>query len=133
VDLWYGVYNKSTRVLTYGSGGHPPAVLLTGADRNSARLVQLSTPCLVVGAMSGIPYKSASVELEPYAEMFIYSDGVYEVNKPDGTMLDRDEFIEKLSEPVHQESALQQIYGFVRDLQNSDNFEDDFSILQVRF
>ena len=131
--MWYGVYNKSTRVLTYGSGGHPPAVLLTGADRNSARLVQLSTPCLVVGAMSGIPYKSASVELEPYAEMFIYSDGVYEVNKPDGTMLDRDEFIEKLSEPVHQESALQQIYGFVRDLQNSDNFEDDFSILQVRF
>jgi phosphoserine phosphatase RsbU/P len=131
--MWYGVYDKSRRVLTYGSGGHPPAVLLTGVDRSSAKSLELSTPCLVVGAMSGIPYKSVSVELEPYAEMFIYSDGVYEVNKPDGSMLERDEFIEKLSEPLPQPSALQHIYRFVRDLQNSDNFEDDFSILQVRF
>jgi sigma-B regulation protein RsbU (phosphoserine phosphatase) len=83
--------------------------------------------------MSGIPYKKASVELEPYSEMFIYSDGVYEVNKPDGSMLERDEFIEKLSEPLPQPSALQHIYRYVRDLQNSDNFQDDYSILQVRF
>jgi sigma-B regulation protein RsbU (phosphoserine phosphatase) len=26
--IWYGVYRKSTRELTYASGGHPPALLL---------------------------------------------------------------------------------------------------------
>ena len=129
--MWYGVFHKTNRTLTYSSGGHPPAVLFTGADRNSAEIKQLSTPCLVVGAMPGIAYKSASCDLQDYAEIFVYSDGVYEVNKPDGTMLDRDEFIEKLAEQVG--SPLQQIFQFVRNLQNSDQFEDDYSILQIRF
>lgn len=26
--IWYGVYKKSTRELTYASGGHPPALLI---------------------------------------------------------------------------------------------------------
>ena len=26
--MWYGVYNKSTRELTYASGGHPPAIFI---------------------------------------------------------------------------------------------------------
>lgn len=129
--MWYGVFHKTNRTLTYSSGGHPPAVLFTGADRNSAEIKQLSTPCLVVGAMPGIAYKSASCDLQDYAEIFVYSDGVYEVNKPDGTMLDRDEFIEKLAEQVG--SPLEQIFQFVRNLQNSDQFEDDYSILQIRF
>jgi phosphoserine phosphatase RsbU/P len=129
--MWYGVINKNSRVLTYSSGGHPPAVLFTGADRASAEIKQLSTPCLVVGAMQGIAFKSASCELLEYAEIFVYSDGVYEVTRADGTMLDRDEFIEKLAEPVN--SPLQHIYQFVRNLQNSDQFEDDYSIMQIRF
>ena len=129
--MWYGVMNKNSRTLTYSSGGHPPAVLFSGADRNSAEILQLSTPCLVVGAMQGIGFKSASCDLQDYAEIFVYSDGVYEVNKPDGTMLDRDEFIEKLAEQVS--SPLEHIYQYVRNLQNSDQFEDDYSILQVRF
>ncbi len=131
--MWYGVYDKSARTLTYSSGGHPPAVLLTGADRASAEVKQLSTPCLVVGALSGVAFNSATIELQAFAEMFVYSDGVYEVNKPDGTMLERDEFIEKLVEPAASNAPLQKIYQYVRDLQNSDQFEDDYSILQVRF
>jgi phosphoserine phosphatase RsbU/P len=131
--MWYGVYNKSNHLLTYSSGGHPPAILLNGPDRNSAKTLQLYTPCLVVGAMQGVSYKSAVCELDQHAEMYVYSDGVYEVKKPDGTMLDRDEFVAKLSEPAESGKELQQIYRFVRDLQNSDAFEDDFSILQVKF
>ncbi len=31
--MWYGVYKKSTRELTYASGGHPPALqLLRGSE-----------------------------------------------------------------------------------------------------
>jgi sigma-B regulation protein RsbU (phosphoserine phosphatase) len=129
--MWYGVYDKANRTLTYSSGGHPPAVLLTGPDRDHVDVKQLSTPCLVVGALSGVPFKSEVCDLQDYAEMFVYSDGVYEVTKPDGTMLERDEFIQKLSEL--STSPIQSIYQYVRDLQNSDKFEDDYSILQVRF
>lgn len=129
--MWYGVFDKNDRTLAFASGGHPPAVLVTGANRESAEVKQLSTPCLVVGAMPGVPFKSAVCELQDFAELFVYSDGVYEVTKPDGTMLEREEFIARLGQD--KESPLEDIYGFVRDLQNSDQFEDDYSILQVRF
>jgi len=128
--MWYGVFDKRTRTLSYTSGGHPPAVLITGPDRPTSSMTQLSTPCLVVGALSGITYKIASCVLDSYADLFVYSDGVYEVTKPDGTMLERDEFIEKLAEPT--ESPLEYISNFVQGVQNSDKFEDDFSILHVR-
>ena len=128
--MWYGVFNKQTRELTYASGGHPPGVLLTGKDRASAELMKLSTPCLVVGALPKVPFKSNSCTLGPFAEMYVYSDGVYEVTKPDGAMLEREEFISKLVEPA--KNPIQSVYEFVKELQNSDQFEDDYSILQVR-
>jgi sigma-B regulation protein RsbU (phosphoserine phosphatase) len=131
--MWYGVFDRLSRTIIYSSGGHPPAVLLNGPDRNTAKLEQLSTPCLVVGALKGIQYKSVTQSLDDYAEMFLYSDGVYEVNRPDGSMLERDEFIEKLIETPSDQSPLTFIYRYVCDLQNSEQFEDDYSILQVRF
>lgn len=131
--MWYGVYDKKGRSITYSSGGHPPAVLLNGSDPASANVLELSTPCLVVGALSGIQYKTGTAELEDYAEIYLYSDGVYEVTRPDGTMLERDQFIEKLTEPPGDQSPLIRVHRYVCDLQNSENFEDDYSILQIRF
>jgi phosphoserine phosphatase RsbU/P len=128
--IWYGVFDKRTRTLTYSSGGHPPAVLFNGKDRDSAELLKLSTPCLVVGALPMVPFKSASCTLQEHAEMYVYSDGVYEVSRPDGTMLDRDEFIQKLAE--RSSSPLQNVYEFVKSIQNSEKFEDDYSILRLR-
>ena len=36
--IWYGIYNKRTKVLTYASGGHPPALL----PDNSSGMAQQS-------------------------------------------------------------------------------------------
>ncbi len=130
--MWYGVFNRSTRQLAYASGGHPPAVLITGSSRENAQLVQLMTPNLVVGALPGIQFKGAVVDLGPYAEMYVYSDGVYEVNQPDGNMLDRDDFIAMLSKEDPNE-AIDSIYRKMCTLQGSEAFEDDFSILQTVF
>ena len=130
--MWYGVYNRLTRRLAYASGGHPPAVLITGSSRENPQVFQLMTPNLVVGALPGIVFKSATADLGAYAEMYVYSDGVYEVNQPDGTMLERDAFIQMLLRQ-RPEDALDSIHRQMCSLQGSDSFEDDFSILQVIF
>lgn len=130
--MWYGVFNKITRKLAYASGGHPPSVLLTGNDRENAQIVQLMTPNLVVGALPGISFKGAVADLGTYAEMYVYSDGVYEVNQPDGTMLEREDFIRMLLE-LNPDEAIDSIHLKMCALQGSDAFEDDFSILQTIF
>jgi len=131
--MWYGVYNRNSRELVYGSGGHPPGLLVTGKTAQDAKLIQLSTPCLVVGAIPQAVFKNGSCQVDSFGELFVYSDGVYEITKPDGNLMDRDEFIAALIERDRKTPAVDYIYDYMRNLQNSDNFVDDFSILRVEF
>jgi sigma-B regulation protein RsbU (phosphoserine phosphatase) len=39
--IWYGVYQPSTRMLTYASGGHPPAILIHPQQKQMTSLGEL--------------------------------------------------------------------------------------------
>lgn len=131
--MWYGVYNKVTRRLRYCSGGHPPAVLVTGPNHQSSEVIRLSTPCLFVGVFAGAKYENAECTIGEFGELFVYSDGVYEVTAPDETMMELDDFIDVLTHHDRSVPALDFIYKHVTDFQKSESFADDFSILSIRF
>jgi len=131
--IWYGVFETKSRRLRYSSGGHPPAVLRTGPSFEESSMHLLSTPCLVIGAIPEAKFNSSVIELNQFADMFLFSDGVYEITLEDGTMLDRDEFIRVLILPEKTTPPLDRILDYTKKLQRSDTFEDDFSIVQVVF
>src|SRR5262249_55011842 len=74
--IWYGVYRKSKRQLAYAGGGHPAALLWTGPDRAGAALKQLDSQGLMIGISADMPYDTDVIDLGPYAQLFVYSDGV---------------------------------------------------------
>jgi len=132
--MWYGVYNKKSRTITYSSGGHPPAILISGDDEKSAKAHSLKTPGLVIGGMPDIEFHSDTVEVGKFNKFYVYSDGVYEIDKPDGTMLELDEFIDVLTQPSKKgERDIDRILQFSRNLRGEGPFEDDFSLVQVTF
>ncbi len=47
--IWYGVYNGSSRLLTYASGGHPPALLIQDTAGNASEIMELRTPNMIIG------------------------------------------------------------------------------------
>ena len=47
--IWYGVLDTKTDILTYSSGGHPPAFLFTGTDSATA----LITKNFLIGGLPG--------------------------------------------------------------------------------
>ena len=55
--LWYGVYDRKTRTLSYASGGHPPAMLVATIGSPSAVVVgassAVSSSAVGVGVASG--------------------------------------------------------------------------------
>jgi PAS domain S-box-containing protein len=79
--IWYGVYNRSSRELTYASGGHHAAVLVDGQG-NGSRLHGCGP---VIGVMPGLKYSSERITLPSPAELYLFSDGVYEIARPDGS------------------------------------------------
>lgn len=132
--IWYGVYNKKTRKLIYSSGGHPPAVLATGATKEEAKIYELKTPGVVIGALPVTEYKDDSCIIEAYNRLYIFSDGVYEITRPDRSMLGFAEFVKLLEHTVPVENQeLDYIVSYGQEVQNKKLFADDFSILEVSF
>jgi phosphoserine phosphatase RsbU/P len=123
--IWYGVYHQPSRTLTYASGGQHAAVLVTGQG-NGLRL-QSSGP--VVGAMPGLKYPSARIEVPLPANLYLFSDGVYEIARPDGNWQSWEEFSRFLQE---NQPPIETIVKRMREMHGTEEFEDDFSLLEIK-
>jgi len=132
--IWYGVYKKSTRELTYASGGHPPALLIGGNAAGDSRATLLRTPNSVIGGFSGVTYEKRECLVGEHDRLYIFSDGVYEVEKSDGSMWRFHEFSDFMNEvKAEGQSILDHLHRYAVNLGQSDNFEDDFTIVEVSF
>ena len=130
--IWYGVYDKKRRRLSYSSGGHPPAVLITGQDASSARPVLLETGGTIIGATQEETFKSASCDVQPYARMYLFSDGAYEIFRPDGSLWTYEEFVQLLESPAPPGvSDLDHIVASISAIHGTNSFDDDFSLMRV--
>ncbi len=132
--IWYGVYNTTKRQIIFARGGHPPAVLLTGATRETAQPVELKAPGMVIGSMPGLKYRTATADLGAFSQLFLFSDGVYEVALADGTMWEFNDFVTSLIRtPPPGESELDRVMAVARGIQGRDTFDDDFSMVKFVF
>jgi len=128
--MWYGVFKKSDRTLTYSSGGHPPALLMNGDE-----VAQLRTPGMIVGGMPDMEYTSDSIIVRPGARFFLYSDGVYELKKvSDGKMWDFDGFVDFMKSTTGPlGNPIDMLLGYTKELQGRDDYDDDFSMVEFVF
>jgi sigma-B regulation protein RsbU (phosphoserine phosphatase) len=127
--LWYGVYDRNERRLSYASAGHPAALLRTGPTDEMARPLPLDVHNLPVGMIPGLRFVGSDVELEPYGQLYVFSDGAYEIVRPDGSMMRWDDLVAFLASAPAVEDVLQ----FVRQAGETESLIDDFSILEVEF
>jgi len=132
--IWYGVYNKQTHNLAYASGGHPPALLFPGSLNENTHVAQLKTPNYVIGGMKNVAYQKKVQNLETNSSLYIFSDGVYEFIQSDGSRWRYKEFADYLCD-LHSgdDKDIGRLVNSVKDLNQSNIFEDDFTILKVSF
>jgi serine phosphatase RsbU (regulator of sigma subunit) len=121
--LWYGVYRPASRRLDYGCGGHPPAVLLDGAG---ARL--LAADGRPIGLRPGAAFARATVTVPERSRLYLFSDGAFEVQRPDGSMMSLDDLVMLLKDPA---ADLDGLFQHLVGARGGEPLEDDFSI--VRF
>lgn len=126
---WYGVYNARTGLLEHASAGHPPAVLISPAGS----VEMLRAPNTIIGAFPKMPFSSASAQIEPGSRLYVFSDGVYEVEGPDGSMWDLEGLAKFLARPEAPGEDLDGLHAFVCGMRGSPVLEDDFSIVRLEF
>ena len=123
--IWYGVYHRPSRRLTYASGGHHAAVLISAPGQGEG----LISRGAVIGVVADLKFPSAEVVIPAQAELYLFSDGVYEIARPDGTWQSWDEFADFLKQ---DRPAIDTIVQRMRALHGVADFEDDFSLVRLR-
>jgi sigma-B regulation protein RsbU (phosphoserine phosphatase) len=132
--IWYGVFNTNSRELTYASAGHPPAILCDENNSCECNINLLKTPNFVVGGIEGTNYVKDKCKIFEGNTLYIFSDGVYEVEKSDGTTWSYNEFVNYIKQvKTDGKAVMDRLYDYVRRKGKSDNIEDDFTFLEVVF
>ncbi len=128
--IWYGVFDLAHSRLAYAAGGHPPAVVR--AQRLGDHRLPASGP--PVACFSDAQFPMVEVPLELPAELYLFSDGVFETRRhhEDGLALDR--LVEFLIEPQEGGGrSVSEIHNrAVQHLQGAPP-PDDCSVLKVSF
>ena len=133
--IWYGIYHRETRRLAYAGGGHPPALLWTGPDATSARMLSLESQGPMVGAVDGIDFPTSDCQVESYGVLSLYSDGAFEIERADGSTWPFGEFVEYMTSVAGDTTAssMDQLIAHARALQGVDEFVDDLSMVELIF
>ncbi len=133
VTIWYGVFNCRTRRLTYATGGHPPALLVTD-PAGALRVERLRTRGLLIGGVRDVTYPSASVTISEGSALYLFSDGVYELRQADGTMMDLDDFEDLLVEQLARGAGeVHQLMERINALRDCRRCIDDSALLRITF
>jgi serine phosphatase RsbU (regulator of sigma subunit) len=103
-----------------------------GAREQRGEAKPLSGIGMPIGILPDVPYESQECTLDGPARLFLFSDGVYEITRPDGTLLEFEDFEEVLTRAVPEGSSeLEELLHFARDVHGSEDLEDDFSIIRM--
>ena len=94
----------------------------------------LKTANVAIGAVPDINFKKDKHLVSENAQLYIFSDGVYEVERSDGSMWQLSEFLDFMRRAKSTDrSQLDNLYNYVQSINIQDNFEDDFTLLAVTF
>ena len=127
--LCYVVYNVSNSTLRYSGAGHPPLVLCSESGINS-----LESQNIFIGAIESVKYEYDEFKIDKSSSLYIFSDGVFELEKPNKEMYTFNEFQNSLLK-YHEksDSGLMSLYKNAQKICGKEFLEDDYSLLKIRF
>jgi sigma-B regulation protein RsbU (phosphoserine phosphatase) len=127
------VYRPADRQLVFASGGHPSALLVSPAGSSAPAITPLGTNGPAIGCLDGAVFNAASHSVVPGARLLLFSDGIFEIFKPDGSVGTWDEFVKELRHPDILSLRPEERLRRAQHLRGAPALEDDFSLVEFRF
>jgi sigma-B regulation protein RsbU (phosphoserine phosphatase) len=129
--LWYGVYCPGTRRLDYGCAGHPPAVVVDGGTQG---MHLLRAKDVAVGLRPGHAFARETVIVPDGSQLYVFSDGAFEVQRADGTMMRLEDLLQFIGRSATgAQCDLDLLFQHLVQARGGEALEDDFSIVRFKF
>ena len=129
-SVWYGVYSRSRRELTYANAGHPPALLYSHKDgKPELRRTEASTS--VLGVLPQVDVSECTIPFPPGTELLLFSDGLYELTDSDGGHGSYNEFFARVQKEVANGSPPWEVFRhWYKTAHEQKRIDDDVSTLR---
>ncbi len=130
ITMWYIVYKRSTRELSYAGAGHPPLIIF-----NSDGIpVKVSSRNLIIGVDDQFEFQSGTYHIKDKTELYMYTDGAYEAILPNGNMMKIDDLVDYFSEHRNKHAdEIDTLYDTLVDWNSGKSLDDDFTMMKVSF
>ena len=129
--MWYGVYRPEARVLSYGTAGHGPAILVP-PDKSGTQELGLSA--VMIGMLPDQTYDVRHATVPPGSTLFLFSDGAYEIETKTDERWDLANFLPLLLAPsVPGTTETDRVYQTVKQVAKAGPLDDDFSLVALTF
>ena len=88
----------------------------------------------IAKVVDGLSYGSERLTVPENARLFIYSDGAFEISRPDGSMWRFPEFLASLIAPVAApHNRMDRLISEIRAISCREEMSDDFSMIELAF
>ncbi len=129
--MWYGVFRPRDQELDFACAGHPPAILV---DDGTGKTSLLKSSGLPIGLMPSAKYADGKTSIEAGQQLYLFSDGAYEIERPDGSMMTLDDLVAMVGDGNSDPApALQVLYEQLLHCRDRETLDDDFSMMRFRF
>jgi sigma-B regulation protein RsbU (phosphoserine phosphatase) len=129
-SAWYGVYSRSARTVTYANAGHPPALLLTRKE-GALELIKTAPGSSVLGIIPEIDAPETTIPFSPTSELYLFTDGLYELLDPKGGRGSYDEFLAYLEGQVREgKPAWDSMLNWLGRVRAKKLIDDDVTLLR---
>jgi len=109
---------------------------MTGPSAEQATLHVLDSQGPMIGADLEMTYPTRSCPVDRFGRLYLFSDGVYEIEQADGPMWPFHAFLEFMGRPPRPddpESTMDRLIRQTVELGGTEEYQDDFSIVEFQF
>lgn len=86
----------------------------------------------MLGVEVGVTWQSEHAVLAPGDRLFVFSDGAYELSRPDGTLLPFESFVDAVERAAAVADPLASLVEFAVGTAGVEQLDDDLSVLLLR-
>ena len=132
ITIWLGVLDlTSGRIVAANAGHEYPALKTPDGDFVLAK----GRNGFVVGGMEGMKYHDDTLQLDPGAKLFLYTDGVPEAMNVNGTLFGKERMVQALRQAQDgtPEQILKEVDAAVSDFAADAPQFDDLTMLCVHY
>ena len=131
ITMFLGIYDTERQIMRYINAGHNPPILLHNGEQKL-----LKEGCPLLGALTSLPNITiGEVAIEPDAMLFMYTDGLIEIENEQGEMYDLNSLQETLqaSSIKSPDKIAKHVLMKADSFRGEQPYPDDLSLLVCKF